>query len=94
MVYNAVLRQAAGNAIFQFFKQNRNLFPTSIHVLQSAIVKIARKTKVPAGLVLYRGISMDFPKNLLQTKESFAFIGLWVKISHRNKPACCKSNPV
>ena len=70
MVYNAVLRQAAGNAIFQFFKQNRNLFPTSIHVLQSAIVKIARKTKVPAGLVLYRGISMDFPKQFYKTDEN------------------------
>ena len=40
-----------------------------------------------------------FCKNLLQTKESFAFIGLrgnglWVRIRHRKKPACCKSNPV
>jgi hypothetical protein len=60
MIYNAILRHFPA-WIFDVFKET-NLFPTSIHVLQSAVSKIARSTKIPTGLKLYRGLSMALPK--------------------------------
>ena len=60
MIYNAILRRFPAS-IFDVFDNAQNLFPTSIHVLQSAVTKIARNTKIPTGLKLYRGLSMAFP---------------------------------
>ena len=61
MVYNAILRQTENDIIFKEFK-DKNRYPTSIHVLQSAVSKIARSTKMPTGLKLYRGLSKALPK--------------------------------
>ena len=41
MVYNCVLRQWPAD-MFRLFQEGRNLFPTTIFVLVSAIQKIAR----------------------------------------------------
>jgi NLR family CARD domain-containing protein 3 len=45
----------------QYSKQElwKNFYPTTIHVLMSAIQKLARVTKLPSGLRLYRGIGGD-----------------------------------
>ena len=54
-VYNTVLRQFPVRD-FQRFQQGGNLFATTIHVLQSAIMKISRVMRLPPGLELYRGL--------------------------------------
>ena len=59
MIYNAILRQYP-DKIFNVFKAS-NLYPTSIHVLQSAVVKLTRRAKLSPGLKLYRGLSVAFP---------------------------------
>ena len=69
MVYNAILRQFP-QALFEEFEKSNNLFSTTIHVLQSAIVKIARNTKIPDGLLLYRGLSMQFPRQFFAADEN------------------------
>jgi hypothetical protein len=67
MIYNAILRQFPAT-IFNVFKNN--LYPTSIHVLQSAVSKIARSTKIPTGLKLYRGMSMALPDAFYQSDRN------------------------
>ena len=69
MVYNAILRKAP-ESIFKIFEQAGNFFSTTIHVLQSAVVKIARNSKVPQNLVLYRGLSMRFPANFYKADQN------------------------
>jgi hypothetical protein len=69
MVYNAILRQFP-QALFEVFEKSDNFFSTTIHVLQSAVVKIARNTKIPDGLILYRGLSMKFPRQFFATDEN------------------------
>jgi hypothetical protein len=69
MVYNAILRQFP-QALFEVFEKSDNLFSTTIHVLQSAVVKIARNTKIPDGLILYLGLSMKFPRQFFATDEN------------------------
>jgi hypothetical protein len=64
-VYNAILRQYPPEE-FGKFKAWGNLFATTIHVLVSAVIKIARVTKLPAGLELYRGLG-----GLVQLPDSF-----------------------
>ncbi len=54
-IYNTILRQHTKED-FQVFKNGRNLFPTTIHVLVSAVIKIARIIAIPPGLNLYRGL--------------------------------------
>ncbi len=69
MIYNAILRQFP-KYIFDVFFEAKNLYPSSIHVLQSAVAKIARNTKIPTGLKLYRGLSMAFPKMFYQSDKN------------------------
>jgi hypothetical protein len=52
-VYNTVLRQSP-KEIFDLFKDN--LFPTTIHVLVSAVQKLSRASRLSEGLILYRGM--------------------------------------
>ncbi len=54
-VYNAILRQWPRD-VFELLEKDDNLFTTSIHVLVSAVQKIARVMKLPEGLLLYRGL--------------------------------------
>jgi hypothetical protein len=55
-VYNMILRRSP-EAEFRQFQQRKNLFPTTIFVLESAILKMARVVRIPPGLELYRGLS-------------------------------------
>jgi hypothetical protein len=54
-VYNAILRQHPPD-LFSKFNAGGNLYATTIHILVSAVIKIARSTKLPLGLELFRGL--------------------------------------
>ena len=54
-MYNAILRQYPAD-VFELFRVGGNLFATTIHVLVSAVIRIARTTRLPAGLELFRGL--------------------------------------
>ena len=54
-VYNTILRRWP-TARYEAFHAGGNLFATTIHVLVSAIQKIACAMKLPEGLILYRGL--------------------------------------
>ena len=47
--------------LYEAFKNRKNFFSTTIHVLVSATIKLARTSELPLGLKLYRGISNEFP---------------------------------
>ena len=47
--------------LFEAFEAKGNSFSTTIHVLVSATVKLARTIKMPSGLKLYRGIGRELP---------------------------------
>jgi hypothetical protein len=61
-VYNTILRQYPKD-VYDKFKAAGNLYATTIHVLVSAVVKIARVMRLPPGLELFRGLGglMDLP---------------------------------
>ena len=61
--YNASLRQWPTD-LYEELKAGGHLFPTTIHVLASAVQKIARTSKIPEGTRLYRGLggTMDLPE--------------------------------
>jgi hypothetical protein len=54
-VYNTILRRYPTD-VFEKFNAGGNCYATTIHVLASAVVKIARVTRLPLGLELYRGL--------------------------------------
>jgi hypothetical protein len=54
-VYNTILRKFPENE-YKIFDSKGNLFPATIFVLVSAVQKLARVTKVPPNLKLYRGL--------------------------------------
>mmetsp|Transcript_13196 Transcript_13196/g.36442 ORF Transcript_13196/g.36442 Transcript_13196/m.36442 type:complete len:489 (-) Transcript_13196:304-1770(-) len=58
MVYNEILRQSEDDYIWKHFRHRQNLFSTSIHALQSAVVKLAKVSKISAGQQLYRGVGV------------------------------------
>jgi hypothetical protein len=62
-VYNTVLRRFP-RPMFEVFEQAGNLFSTTIHVLVSAIQKVARVLPPPEGLTLYCGLGglMELPE--------------------------------
>ena len=66
-VYNTMLRQPTEgkflNDLYEKFKAKDNFFSTTIHVLVSATVKLARTNTIPSGLKLYRGIGKELPKS-------------------------------
>ena len=64
-VYNTVLRRFPV-AEFEAYLTGGNLFSTTIFVLVSAVVKIARVMRLPTGLELYRGLG-----GLAELPESF-----------------------
>jgi hypothetical protein len=61
-VYNAILRRFPLD-VYGKFAAGGNLYATTIHVLVSAVVKIARVMNLPPGLELFRGLGglMDLP---------------------------------
>jgi hypothetical protein len=64
-VYNTVLRRFPAKE-FEIFRAGGNLFPTTIFVLVSAVIKIAREMRLPSGLELFRGLG-----GLTQLPDSF-----------------------
>jgi len=64
-VYNTVLRRFPAPE-YEVFRAGGNLFSTTIFVLVSAVVKIARVMRLPPGLELFRGLG-----GLAQLPESF-----------------------
>ena len=66
-VYNMILRRYPEQA-YARHQAGGNLFSTTIHVLVSAVVKIARVMKLPAGLELFRGLGgqMELPESFLK----------------------------
>jgi ankyrin repeat protein len=54
-VYNTMLRRFPAQD-FEQFQQGGNQFATTIFVLQSAVIKIARVMRLPPGLELFRGL--------------------------------------
>jgi hypothetical protein len=70
-VYNAILRQWPA-AMYETFRKGRNLYPTTIHVLVSAVQKLACALKLPEGLALYRGLggTMRLPESFHRADAS------------------------
>ncbi len=67
-IYNMVLRQWP---IEKFLALKENKYPTTIHCLVSAVTKISRVTKIPDGLVLYRGLGgVHLPDSFLKGGEA------------------------
>lgn len=64
-MYNAILRQHPAD-VFGRFRAGGNLCATTIHILVSAVIKIARTTKLPSGLELFRGLG-----GLMELPDSF-----------------------
>ena len=66
-MYNAILRQYPKD-VFDKFSAGGNLFATTIHVLVSAVIRLARATRLPSGLELYRGLGgrMELPDSFLR----------------------------
>jgi hypothetical protein len=68
-VYNACLRQnVKDKMIFVPLQKADNLFPTTICLLSSAVVKISRAVKLSEGTKLYRGLGglMELPDALFK----------------------------
>ena len=70
-IYNAVLRRWPTD-IFEQLKKVDNMFTTTIHVLVSAVQKVARVMKLHEGLVLYRGLggTMELPDHFLNVDDN------------------------
>jgi hypothetical protein len=61
-VYNVILRQHP-EPMYHSFREGGNTFPTTIFVLVSAVTKVTKRTRIPRGTLLYRGLGgrMDLP---------------------------------
>ena len=68
--YNAVLRKHP-QELYHRYNDSDCLFPTTIHVLVSALHKISRVTEIKPGMNLYRGLGFDadLPELFYQTDE-------------------------
>jgi hypothetical protein len=64
-VYGTILRRFPHD-VFAQFEEGSNLFSTTLHVLGSAVMKLARGVKIPEGQQLYRGLG-----GTLELPESF-----------------------
>jgi hypothetical protein len=65
--YNAVLRRWPENI---FNTLNGNTYATTIHCLVSGVTKVSRRTRIPSGLVLYRGFGgLKLPEQFYKAPE-------------------------
>ena len=69
-VYNTVLRRFPKSAYEQQCLDG-NMYSTTIYVLVSAVLNVARETRLPAGLKLYRGLGGDktFPSTFYKSDD-------------------------
>ena len=67
VVYNAILRRFPPD-VYQTFEQGKNMYPTTIFVLASAVQKLSRCTRIPEGTLLFRGLGglLDLPDTFHQ----------------------------
>ena len=70
VVYNTILRKQPAD-LYDKFKQADNLFPTTIFVLASAVLKVSRAMKLSKDLILYRGLggTTDLPDSYFKLDE-------------------------
>ena len=68
--YNAALRRWPTED-YERMAAAGNLFATTIHVLVSAVQKVARAMMLPAGLLLYRGLGglVDLPPQFFMADD-------------------------
>jgi hypothetical protein len=66
-VYGTILRRFPAD-VFATFERGSNLFSTTIHVLASAVTKLARHVKIPEGRLLYRGLggTLELPDSFFK----------------------------
>jgi hypothetical protein len=65
--YNTVLRRWPVNI---YESLNGNTYATTIHCLVSGVTKVSRRTKIPSGLVLYRGFGgLKLPDQFYKAPE-------------------------
>ena len=57
-IYNTILRRYPRDVYIKF-EESDNLYSTTIYALASAVINIARNTRLPAGTRLYRGLGGD-----------------------------------
>ena len=67
-VYNTILHQYPED-LFRWFEQGGNLFPTTIAVLQLAVLKISRAVRLPPGLFPGLGWLAELPDSFDQPDE-------------------------
>jgi ankyrin repeat protein len=72
-IYNVILRRYPEEK-FKLFKEGGNTFATTIFVLVSAVMKVAKCTRIPEGTLLYRGLGglMDLPDHFFNADENGA----------------------
>jgi ankyrin repeat protein len=71
VVYNCILRRHSQPPnLYQHLVSSRNLFPTTIVVLCSALQKLSRYTRIPNGTPLFRGLG-GYGKFTLELPDSF-----------------------
>ena len=70
-MYNSVLRQFPKEVFEKQRDDYGNVYTTTIYVLASAVQNIARETRLPAGLKLYRGLGGDrkFPASFHKSDD-------------------------
>ena len=66
-IYGTILRRFPAD-VFAQFENGCNLFPTTIHVLASAVMKLARHVRIPEGRLLYRGLggTLELPDSFFK----------------------------
>jgi hypothetical protein len=67
-IYGTILRRFPADVLAQFENGDSNLFPTTIHVLVSAVMKLARHVRIPEGRLLYRGLggTLELPDSFFK----------------------------
>jgi len=55
--------------LYERFKLKGNTFASTIHVLVSAVVKLAQRVRLPSGLKLYRGLgsASELPQSFYES---------------------------
>jgi hypothetical protein len=71
VVYNGILRRFP-NELYEVFDEKDNLFSTTIFVLVSAVQKLSRCMRIPAGMKLYRGLggTLELPDSFTNADEN------------------------
>jgi hypothetical protein len=85
VIYNAVLRKWPDKIVKHL---DGSTYATTIHCLVSGVTKVSRRTRIPSGLVLYRGFGgLSLPEQFYKAPEGgfkgFVEWGFMVRVVHR-----------